>query len=235
MSMGTSWKSVLPSKFLRPEDLPPGGKPMVVTIKKVRIEQFTARGFQGQTQTDSVMVADLYNFARPMKLNKRKCTILEALTGTEEFARWADKDIVIYAGVEEIYGEMKPSIIIESNPHHVQNMLGASAPPLPIAGVTTARALLDAGPARVLPLDAINRFRDTVSSFGGKTWDDWLRWAKLNVPEAYERCYGKDFESIPFEVTPAMKSYLNTLAEEQKAAKAPPPAPVVVDDSQIPF
>lgn len=240
-----SWKSVLPSKYLQAEDLPPGGKPVPMTIKQIRVDKFQASGWQGQTQVESVLVADLYQSPRPMKLNKRKCKVLEALSGSDNIEQWANLDILVYGGMEEIYGEMKPAIIIEANPHNLaahKAALGV-APAAGVLGqlgtfggqVTTGRALLESQPQKLMPLDAVTRFRDTAASFN-KTWDDFLVWVKKTFPGHYELVHGKDFDSIPHAVVPAMKAYLDHLAEAAKAPPAPPqPAPVIADDREIPF
>lgn len=241
-----SWKSLIPKKFMDPEDLP-DGELVRVTIKGVRQLQFKGMQSPGQPPTvDIVLGLDLHGYPLPMRLNQPMCKRIEILLGTDDTALWRGQDINIYAGLMDVYGEPKPRIIIDDRPLERR-------PPAPAMTGAKTPALLTQTTSRISE-KKVNNFRETAAGLGG-SWDDFLAWCKKDQPAAYELLNGKDFDQISAGAVPVMKAYLDRLADGLKSGKKQLPAgdsavpgelvgstpaqrpaePAVIPDDDIPF
>jgi len=236
-----SWKSLVPRKFLEAEDLPQG-EVIPVVIRGVRQIQFKAQGAPGQTASvDIVLGMDLHGYQLPMRLNVPTLKRIEALLGTDDVAVWANKRINIYAGLQEVYGEMKPRIIVDDRPP----VGGTGGPAGRIAGAPGSVGLLSGVTAKLGRMH-VDRFRETAAGMGG-SWDGFMAWLKHGHPAGYELAFGKDLDNIPGSLVLLMKSYLDELKEGKKQLPPPqpdpamaalqgqPPEPSFVPEEDIPF
>ncbi len=239
-----SWRDLVPKKFMEAEDLP-DGELIPVVIKGVRQLQFKAMGAPGQAASfDVVLALDLHGYKLPMRLNIPTCKRLEAILGTDDTAAWVNRRINIYAGLQDVYGEMKPRIIIDDRPP-----LPATAAPQGALGGARPAGLITGSTAKV-PRVHVDRFRETAASLGG-SWDSFIEWTKREHPAAFELAYGKDLDSVPGSIILVMKAYLDHLKEAQNkprqlveagggdpvvgALTGRPTEPAQLPDEDIPF
>lgn len=212
-----SWKNLVPRKFLEPEDLPQG-EVIGVIIKGVRQLQFKAQGAPGQAASvDIVLGLDLHGYQLPVRLNIPMLKRLEALLGSDDVEAWRNRKVNIYAGLQEVYGEMKPRIMIDDRPP-----VGGTGVPGAIGPGARTPTLLTGSTAKI-PRVHVDRFCETAAGMGG-SWDGFMGYLKREHPAGYELAFGKDLDEVPGSIILLMKAYLDAL-KDGSLNKPLPPAP----------
>lgn len=197
-------RDMFPSKYLQSEDLP-RGRNTTVTIERVYPGAATAAR-DGDEPTVKWMIR-FREFRKPMTLWESNARLIAEICGSEDYETWRGKQVNIYPSTYTSFGQVKPCINVDKFPPE------ASLPPPGPAG----SALVITHDTRPIPREAMARFLGHLQA-AGKTWDDFLRWCKLNAFEALSIAFGVELDAIPAGILPAMKAYLDVIA-------APPAAP----------
>lgn len=202
-----------PRRYLGVEDLPAGAI-VTVVIKGLRTEEWRGRAAPGQKPVvETKLVLDLYGYKLPIRMNVPMLKKLEKILGTEDPAQWRDRQLNIYAGEYDSYGEMKPGIIFDDRP---------PVPTTTVIGQGAQRPSLLTAAEGFVPADAIERFRETAASMAG-SWDAFLKWCRTEHVDAFALVAGVDFDQVPARCMKVMKAYLDSLADAKPAALPPPP------------
>lgn len=234
-------KSMFPSKYLSFSDLEPN-RLYEGTIKAVMLEQVNVRGFGGggfanqQTDAEPSWLLYFHEFAKPIKMRRTRAEKIGVVLGSSNTDHWPGKRLRFYRGVWSNGGKSGEGLMIDDRP----------TPPSPAAAIAGGSSLVAASDRRPIPKAPMDRFINHLKGHG-KTWDDYLHWCKVNVPEAYALAWGVDLASVPAGLLPAMKAYLDSLAlppaqevidreTGEITMKAPgPPAGEPIPDDDIPF
>lgn len=233
-------KSMYPSKYLSFSDLEPN-RIYEGTIKAVTLEQVNVRGFKGggfsnqQSDAEPSWLLYFHEFAKPIKLRRTRAEKIGIVLGSSNTDHWPSKRLRIYHGAWSNGGQSGEGIMIDDRP----------IPPSPAAAIASGSRLVIASDTRAIPQAAMDRFVGHLKA-KGKTWDDYLRWCKAEVPEAFALAWGVDLASVPAGLLPAMKAYLDSLAspptqevidrETGEVMKTPGPlAGEPIPDDDIPF
>lgn len=126
-----SWKTQFGS-YLKTEDLQ--GRRVPVTISKVVVEQVG-----DEDKGERKLIAYFAGANKSLVLNKTRCEVLAALTGTEDYEFWRGARIVLAPGTTLFQGRRVGCINIESPQ--------AAAPTAPFAPPQTQRQPPPTAPA----------------------------------------------------------------------------------------
>ncbi len=196
---------MFPSKYLQAEDLPPNQN-TIVTIE--RVYPAAARDRGGDSEPEVKWMLKFREFRKAMSLWRTTGRSIEQVLGTDETEQWVGQQIAIYPSTYTSFGEIKPCINVDKwRPEQVQ----AS----PKAGST----LVIAGDRRPVPKVAMERFQGHLKTLG-KSWEDFLRWCKINAADAYPLVWGVALDQIPAGVLPTMKVFLDAAAQPRELVDA---------------
>jgi len=206
-------KSMFPSKYLSFGDLE-AGRMYEGTIKTVLLEQVNVRGQKGgrfDTQdAEPSWLLYFHEFNKPMQLRKTRAEKISVVLACSNTDHWVGRRLRFYRGVWTNGGKSGEGLMIDDRP-----MLQPAGPAL-----GAASQLVITSDTRPIPQAAMSRFLGHLKEHG-KSWEDFLRWAKASAPDALPLAWGVELDAVPAGVLPAMKAFLDSLAP----AAAPPPAP----------
>lgn len=180
---------MFPSKYLQADDLQKGQN-LIVTIEKV----FPAAAVQrsGGDEPEIKWMLRFREVRKPMGLWKTTAKAIAEVLGTTQTEAWVGQQIAIYPSTYTSFGEIKPCINVDKwRPSQVQPATTA------IATTTDKRPI--PGPAMLKFISAIKAH--------GKSWDDFLRWAKVHHPDAMMAAFGVALDDVPMSVVPSMQAY----------------------------
>lgn len=188
---------MFPSKYLEAEDLPKNQN-TIVTIEKVYPVAAVQRPDADEPEVKWMI--RFREFRKPMGLWKATAKAIADLLGPTTEA-WAGRQIGIFPTTYTSFGEIKPCIGVDKwVPSQVQP---------PTAAITTTTD------KRPIPGPAMLKFIAAIKAHG-KSWDDFLKWAKINQPEAMMAAFGVALDDVPMAVVPAMQEYSRGLATVPK-------------------
>lgn len=186
-------REMYPSKYLQAEDLPRNTNTFV-TIEKVYPSEARQRAGDGETEVKWMI--KYREMRKPMGLWKMTAAAIAELMGSSNTDQWVGRQIAIYPGTYLSFGESKPCINVDKwTPSELK-------PP--------ATGLVIAHDKRPIPLAAVQRFQEHLKTHQA-TWDDFLRWLKINEPAGLSMAWGVELGALPSGVLPAMKAYLDML------------------------
>lgn len=182
---------MFPSKYLQADDLQKGQN-AIVTIEKV----FPAAAVQrGGDEPEIKWMLRFREMRKPMGLWKTTAKAIAEVLGTPVTENWVGQQIAIYPSTYTSFGEVKPCINVDKwRPTQVQP--------------STTIAITDKRP---IPGPLMLKFIAAIKAHG-KAWDDFLRWAKLNKPDAMVMAFGVALDDVPMAVVPAMQAFSASLA-----------------------
>lgn len=195
-----SLKEMFPSKYLQAEDLQ-RGRFTLVTIEKVYAG--AARQTSAGAEPEIKWYLRLREFRKPMGLWGATARVIAEVLGADRTEQWEGRRINIYPSTYTSFGETKPCIAVD--PHPVEAGLPAEASVGAGGG-----GLVNLHEKRPIPREAVERFLTHCRAVG-KGWEDFLRWSKINAPDALALAFGVDFDAVPSGIVPAMKAYLDSL------------------------
>lgn len=213
------------------------------TIKAV--EMFSARasfqrpqsGQRQQAQAQMDWMLFFHEYPKPMRLKPQRAKAIELLLRSDNTDDWIGRRIGFMRGAVPIGNEMVECLIIDMRlpPAETRTMLGAAG---------ASKFLVEGQKGKLLPQAAVDRFVKAVKS-KGRTWEDYLEWAKRHEPRVHELVSGCALDAIDAATTPAMKTYLDELHGASSAEPAPqrpvnaatgvPIEPEFIPEEEIPF
>lgn len=208
-------KTMFPSKYLSFGDLEIG-RNYEGTIKAVTLEQVNVRGGYGgrrggfgadQADAEPSWLLFFHEFQKPIKLKKTRAEKIGIVLGSSNTDHWIGKRLRFYRGAWTNGGQSGEGLMIDDRPF-----------PTPAPATLPGGSPLVTLDRRAIPQEAMDRFFRHLRE-KGKTWDDFLAWAKNKAPEAYTLTWGVSLDAIPAGVLPAMKAHLDAIAA--------PPAEVI--------
>jgi len=197
-----SIRQMFPRRYLSMHDFNPNEQ-RTVTIKSVELERAVLRpGRFGQAAqaSEPKWLIFFHEYPKPMELRPGRGAKFGAALGSENTDDWIGKRVVIYRGFIDVAGEMQEGLLIDTRP---APQLPAGAPPASLM-ITTDK--------RPIPKAAMDRFLNHLKS-AGSSWDGFLRWCRLQCPEAIAVAWGVELDQIPAGVLPVMKRFLDSLMQ----------------------
>lgn len=214
-------KQMFPRRYMSHEDLT-RGEMYNGTIKAVVLIQARARpggfgqpgmpGAMPPTVEEPEWALQFHEWPKPMRLKVSKANLIAYVVGSEETDHWIGRKIQFYRGQVDIGGRPQECILIDQTPLPVGPALAAS----------TATGFKPTG--KRVPREAVERFRDTAESLGGKKWDDFLAWLKRTDAAGLSAAFGTALDDLDAGLIPLMKRYLDELHKEAAGNRAPAPS-----------
>lgn len=197
---------MFPSKYLQPEDLKEGVT--VVEIEKVWPEAAKYNHEVGDMET--FWNIRFREFRKPMKLKAINARTIADVLNDQNTDNWAGLSIGIFPTQILVHGKMIPVINVDIKLPDVRPSL------------SRGRAFVLVG-AKIGAVGA-GRFLENLKALdkSGGGYDAFLRWLKVNAPDAISHAFGAEVSDLDGAMVPAMKAYLDTLA-------APAPTQEVID------
>jgi hypothetical protein len=103
-----SWKTLMPSKYMKKEDVT---QPVLVTMQQIKVENTAPDGQAPEMKP----VAYFAEMPKGMILNSTNCKIIEKITGTDDYMQWSGRQYVLYFDPNVQYkGELTGGIRIRA-------------------------------------------------------------------------------------------------------------------------
>ncbi len=196
-------RQMFPSKFLQPEDLPPGGMTAVTIAKVVALQAV----YNPQTdQLETTWLIRFAEFQKPCKLKSGLARLIGEVLGDDETNNWVGQRIHIHPGTIEAWGKQIPVICVaptRPGPASPQLGGGKNAQVAARPAINQSRVIGSAGASRFLEVCA--EFQVAMPAF--------LAWLMERDVEMHRACVGIPIERLPAASMTAMKAWFDELKE----------------------
>jgi hypothetical protein len=171
----------------------------IADVRLVRVEQK-----QDDVEPEAEYSIRFREFRKPARLKPTMAREIARVLGSDVTEDWTNQTIGIFPTQIVAYGKSMNVIAVSANkPQTAPALTGSQVDRRPIGKAAADRFLEHAKRA-------------------GKTYDDFLRHLKSNVPGGIELAFGVSVEELPRALVPQMKAFLD-------AAVSGPAKPEVID------